>query len=120
MWGGREPTELACTTNGECGRHGLGTVVTEPQAMAPYLTDWRGLFHRRAEAVVRPVSTEEVAKVVALCARLGLAITPQGGNTGMSGGATPAAARMLDPAGPAVGLISRFIGRNGSQFRSQI
>jgi hypothetical protein len=67
-------------------------VVTEPQAMAPYLTDWRGLFHRRAEAVVRPVSTEEVAKVVALCARLGLAITPQGGNTGMSGGATPAAA----------------------------
>jgi hypothetical protein len=52
MWGGREPTELACTTNGEC--------------------------------------------------------------------AAPAAARMLDPAGPAVGLISRFIGRNGSQFRSQI
>jgi FAD/FMN-containing dehydrogenase len=39
--------------------------------------------------VVKPGSTQEVAAVVKLCARKGIAITPQGGNTGMCGAATP-------------------------------
>jgi FAD/FMN-containing dehydrogenase len=39
--------------------------------------------------VVKPASTHEVAAVVKLCAARGIAITPQGGNTGMCGAATP-------------------------------
>jgi FAD/FMN-containing dehydrogenase len=43
--------------------------------------------------VVRPGSTSEVAAVVALCAREGVAVVPQGGNTGLVGGAVPTGAQ---------------------------
>ncbi len=59
------------------------------EAMRPYLTDWRGKLTGDAAAVVRPASTEEVAAVVRLCRRAGVPIVPQGGNTGLMGGATP-------------------------------
>jgi len=36
--------------------------------------------------VVRPTATAEVARVVAACAAAGVAIVPQGGDTGLSGG----------------------------------
>lgn len=67
-------------------------LLTAPDDMAPYLTDWRGRYRGNARAVVLPGSTEEVSKVVAACARHGVAIVPQGGNTGLCGGATPSAA----------------------------
>lgn len=57
----------------------------------PHCTDWRGLHRGRARAVVRPSSTLEVSRVVALCAAHGVPIVPQGGNTGLAGGATPSA-----------------------------
>jgi FAD/FMN-containing dehydrogenase len=57
--------------------------------MAPYLTDWRGRYTGRARCVVKPASAEEVSAVVALCARERVAMVPQGGNTGLVGGATP-------------------------------
>ncbi len=56
---------------------------------APYCTDWRGLYRGQAQAVLRPESAEEVASAVMLCARHGVPIVPQGGNTSMVGGATP-------------------------------
>jgi FAD/FMN-containing dehydrogenase len=68
---------------------GKRALVTATRDMAPSLTDWRGIFHGQAVAIVRPASTEEVAAVVGLCASQGVAITPQGGNTGLAGGATP-------------------------------
>ena len=43
--------------------------------------------------MVRPASTAEVAKVVALCARESVAVVPQGGNTGLSGGSVPTGRR---------------------------
>src|SRR6266702_1238351 len=55
----------------------------------PYVVDWRGRYRGRACAVVKPGSTQEVAAVVKLCAAQGVAIIPQGGNTGMCGAATP-------------------------------
>ena len=58
---------------------------------APYLTGQRGLFSGEALAVVRPASVDETASVVQACAAHGVAIVPQGGNTGMSGGAVPTA-----------------------------
>lgn len=73
-----------------CQLVGARHVVQDRAAMAPYLEDWRGRYHGRALAVVRPGTTAEVAAVIRLCARQGLAVVPQGGNTGLCGGATAA------------------------------
>ena len=68
---------------------GNAQVLTAEADVAPYVTDWRGRFHGRALAVVRPANTGEVAAVVRACAELKVPIVPQGGNTGQCGGATP-------------------------------
>lgn len=57
--------------------------------MAPWLTDWRGRYTGAAQALVSPGSTEEVAKVIRIASEHRIAIVPQGGNSGMVGGATP-------------------------------
>src|SRR5699024_8495650 len=62
---------------------------TDQDELAAYLTDWRGRYTGRAQAIVRPANTQEVADVVKLCARYEVPIVTQGGNTGMCGGATP-------------------------------
>jgi FAD/FMN-containing dehydrogenase len=59
----------------------------------PYITDWRKQYRGAAECVVRPASTAEVAAVVRLCAGAGVAVVPQGGNTGLVGGSVPTGAR---------------------------
>ncbi|CAM2147341.1 FAD-binding oxidoreductase [Pararobbsia alpina] len=64
-------------------------VLRDPSDMAGYLTDWRKRYTGQARAVLRPGSTEEVAEIVRIAARHNVAIVPQGGNTGLSGGATP-------------------------------
>lgn len=70
---------------------GPAGLLTAPEDLAPALSDWRGLYTGEAMALLRPASTEEVSACVALCARHGIAIIPQGGNTSMVGGATPEA-----------------------------
>jgi len=64
-------------------------LVTDADLLSPWLTDWRGRYHGRALAMALPGSTAEVSALVKLCARHGVAIVPQGGNSGMCGGATP-------------------------------
>lgn len=59
------------------------------EASAPYVRDWRGAYSGHALAVVRAANTREIADVVSLCASAGVPIVPQGGNTGMCGGAVP-------------------------------
>jgi len=68
---------------------GAANVLEAEADMAPFLSDWRGRYYGRARAVVRPRDTAEVAAVVAACAQAGVAMVPQGGNTGLCGGATP-------------------------------
>ena len=68
---------------------GAGGLLTDPLDMAPFLVDERGLYRGATPAVVRPSTTDEVARVVALCASEKIPIVPQGGNTGLCGGATP-------------------------------
>ena len=63
--------------------------IDDQPGMAPYLAEWRGLYHGRAAAVVCPGSTADVAAVVRVCADAGICIVPQGGNTGLVGGAAP-------------------------------
>ncbi|MFZ9616653.1 MAG: FAD-binding oxidoreductase, partial [Fluviibacter sp.] len=64
-------------------------VLISPEVQAPYLKDWRGRYQGRAQAVVLPATTAAVAEVVRLCTTAGVPIVPQGGNTGLCGGATP-------------------------------
>jgi len=71
----------------------------------PYLQDWRRRYRGSAQAVIRPGSTDEVAQAVRLCARHGAPVVPQGGNTGLCGGATP------DDSGQAVLLSTARLNR---------
>ena len=57
--------------------------------LTAYEQDWRQRARGRALAVVRPASTEQVAAVVRACAARGVAIVPQGGNTGLAVGSVP-------------------------------
>ena len=68
---------------------GAANVLTAASDVAPFVEDWRKAYRGRALAVVRPGSTAEVADVVATCGRAGVPVVPQGGNTGMCGGAIP-------------------------------
>jgi len=68
---------------------GAAHVLTDPAELAPFLTDWRGRYHGRAQCLVRPGNSGEVAAVVRLCAAAGVPIVPQGGNTSHCGAATP-------------------------------
>src|SRR5579862_8062529 len=63
--------------------------IADAATMAPYLLEERGSYHGAARAVLRPASTAEVAEIVKLCAAAQIPIFPQGGNTGLSGGAVP-------------------------------
>jgi FAD/FMN-containing dehydrogenase len=64
-------------------------LILDEHDKRPFVTDWRGELAGQAAAVVRPASTAEVSAVVKLCYDNGIAIVPQGGNTGLMGGATP-------------------------------
>ncbi|MBF0130167.1 MAG: FAD-binding oxidoreductase [Alphaproteobacteria bacterium] len=64
-------------------------VIGDPEGMAPYLREERGLYRGASPLVVRPSTTAEVAEVVRLCAEVRATIVPQGGNTGLVGGGVP-------------------------------
>lgn len=66
-----------------------GHLLTEYREVAPFVTDWRGKWTGKALCVVQPDSTEDVAHVVRWCHQNKVPVVPQGGNTGLSGGATP-------------------------------
>ena len=63
-------------------------VIAGPDA-EPLLHELRGWWPGKASLVVAPADAEEVAGIVRLCAREKIAITPQGGNTGLVGGQQP-------------------------------
>ncbi|QDQ88463.1 FAD-binding oxidoreductase [Alcaligenaceae bacterium SJ-26] len=88
----------------------LRQIVGRPHAVSGHeapesLIDQLQRYEGEARAVVRPGSTEEVARVVALLAGQGIPIVPQGGNTGLVGAATP------DGSGRAVVLSSARLNR---------
>ncbi|WP_417616454.1 FAD-binding oxidoreductase [Parasphingorhabdus sp.] len=57
--------------------------------MAPWLTDWRGRYTGAAAAMVSPANTQETAAILKIANENSVAVVPQGGNSGMVGGATP-------------------------------
>ncbi|RYY29067.1 MAG: FAD-binding oxidoreductase [Sphingomonadales bacterium] len=72
-------------------RFGAKAVTTDPDTIAPWLSDWRGRYRGNAPAMLTPGSRDEVAAMVTLAAEARVALVPQGGNSGMVGGATPPA-----------------------------
>jgi len=70
---------------------GPAHVLTEQDDgdLSAWTLDWRRRYRGRALAVVRPGNTEEVAAVLAMASELGVAVVPQGGNTGLVGGGVP-------------------------------
>ena len=70
-------------------------VLVDPEVTASYTTDWTGRFHGATPAVVRPGSTAEVAEMVALARRHGVALVAQGGNTGLVAGGVPLAGEVV-------------------------
>ena len=84
------------------GERGL---TTDADLLSPWLTDWRGRYSGNALALASPASTAEVSGLVKLCGEYGIPIVPQGGNSGMSGGATP------DDSGNAIILSLRRMNR---------
>jgi FAD/FMN-containing dehydrogenase len=67
-------------------------VVTPGEAVARrYFCDWSAIDPTLPRALLRPRSTAEVAAALRLCHAAGQAVVPQGGLTGLAGGATPRA-----------------------------
>ena len=73
-------------------------MVTDRGVLAAHEVDWTGRFRGRAVALVRPGSAAEVGEALRACAAAGVAVVPQGGNTGLVAGAVPHDAVVLSTA----------------------
>ncbi|RTL72315.1 MAG: FAD-binding oxidoreductase [Hyphomicrobiales bacterium] len=90
---------------------GASHALLDPDAQLPYLREMRDQWKGRSALVLRPASTDEVSRIMALAHRHKIAVVPQSGNTGLVGGQVPMqgeillslsrmkAVRALDPVG---------------------
>ncbi|MEM7653378.1 MAG: FAD-binding oxidoreductase [Pseudomonadota bacterium] len=62
-------------------------ILEEPTALEPFLVEPRGLYRGHTHLMARPKTTQEVSDIIQLCDQFGVNIVPQGGNTGLCGGA---------------------------------
>ena len=68
---------------------GEAHALTRPEDQAGYLREWRDLYVGQTPVVLRPGSTEEVSRILALAHEHGIGVVPQAGNTGLVGGQIP-------------------------------
>jgi FAD/FMN-containing dehydrogenase len=68
---------------------GAGAWLESPDDVAPFLSDFRRLYHGSAALVLLPRNVDEVARILRICNRDEAAVVPHGGNTSYCGGATP-------------------------------
>lgn len=68
---------------------GSRSVITDPEIISSYLTDWTGRFKGDALCVVRPVNSWQVQRALEIARESHTPLITQGGNTGLVGGATP-------------------------------
>ena len=66
---------------------GAPHVLVDREVVAGYIVDWTRRFHGDSAAVIRPGNAAEVAATLSACRRAGVAVVPQGGNTGLVAGA---------------------------------
>ena len=62
-------------------RYGAKAAITDSADVEPWLTDWRGRFHGKANAILSPASTEEVAAIVKLAGERRIPLVPQAGGS---------------------------------------
>jgi D-lactate dehydrogenase (cytochrome) len=67
----------------------------DPAVIAPHLEDPRGTYRGEATLLLRPGNADQVAAAVRLCHEAGVAVVPQGGNTGLTGGGLPETGEVL-------------------------
>ena len=70
-------------------------IITDRADAEPYLAERRGRFRGESSIVVRPRDTSEVQAVVRACLSEKTALVPQGGNTGLCGGAVANADQVI-------------------------
>jgi FAD/FMN-containing dehydrogenase len=63
--------------------------LTDPDQQLPYLREMRDLYIGRSPLVLRPGTTQEVSKILALANGQSIPVVPQAGNTGLVGGQIP-------------------------------
>ncbi|MGB5345131.1 MAG: FAD-binding oxidoreductase [Woeseia sp.] len=68
---------------------GPGGWFDDAERLVPHLTEWRGTWVGKTPLLLMPDSTGQVSRIVTVCAEQGIGIVPQGGNTGLCGGAIP-------------------------------
>ncbi|WP_181298855.1 FAD-binding oxidoreductase [Pseudomonas sp. Q2-TVG4-2] len=68
-------------------------VLRDTQDVQRYVSDWSGSHLGTPLAVVRPADTAQVAAIVRFCTQHRIPMVPQGGHTGLVGGALPDCAR---------------------------
>ncbi len=61
----------------------------DAESLEDVSTPWRGTYQGHTPFLALPASTQEVSALVKLCAEHKVAITPQGGNTGLVDAGTP-------------------------------
>ncbi|KAI5103874.1 D-2-hydroxyglutarate dehydrogenase, mitochondrial isoform X1 [Silurus meridionalis] len=66
-----------------------GRTVTDPDVLEACNVDWLKSVKGSSEVLLRPQTTEEVSRILRYCNERNLAISPQGGNTGLVGGSVP-------------------------------
>ena len=64
-------------------------IITDPDITKAYCTDQRGRYHGQVFAVVQPNTVISIQNIMRYCHQHRIPVTPQGGNTGLCGGATP-------------------------------
>lgn len=77
------PAEFLSATKDLLGDKGWSDA---PSEIAPHVEDWRGNFKGHSQLLLKPASTEEVSEILKLCSAHQIAVTPQGGNTGLVNG----------------------------------
>ncbi len=85
------PDLLPALLSALAGLLGPAGILTDRADTEPFCSDWRGLYHGRTPAVLRPADTASLAACVRLCAAAGARLVPMGGNTSLVGGAAVAA-----------------------------
>ncbi len=68
---------------------GPAHALTDAAQQQPYLVEWRDRYIGRTPLVLRPGTTDEVSRILALCNAARVGVVPQSGNTGLVGGQIP-------------------------------
>ena len=63
--------------------------TTDADELQPHLTEWRDQYQGETLIMVSPDNTDDVSAIIRACAASNTAVVPQGGNTGLCGGAIP-------------------------------